>query len=99
MTSILLTARSGPAAVSFTAVIARSAATKQSRSVETPSARDCFASLAMTGIPDQLDLQESSGSFFSAAYFLAAASIIGRTSFWSESIQSETKFQALPSHW
>src|ERR1051326_5570251 len=47
----------------------------------------------------QLVLQESVGSFFSAAYFMAAASIIGRTSFWSESIQSETKFQPLPSHW
>src|SRR5712691_10772770 len=47
----------------------------------------------------QLTLQESDGRFFSAAYFLAAASIIGRTTFWSESIQSETKFQPLPSHW
>src|SRR6266571_3894052 len=47
----------------------------------------------------QLTLQESVFRFLSAAYFLAAASIIGRTSFWSESIQSETKFQALPSHW
>src|SRR6266571_8641668 len=47
----------------------------------------------------QLTLQESVGRFLSAAYFLAAASIIGRTSFWSESIQSETKFQPLPSHW
>src|SRR6266568_1123837 len=47
----------------------------------------------------QLTLQESVGRFLSPAYFLAAASIIGRTSFWSESIQSEMKFQPLPSHW
>src|SRR5204863_600326 len=50
-------------------------------------------------IGDQLVLQESAGRLLSAAYFLAAASIIGRTSFWSESIQSVTKFHALPSHW
>src|SRR5438552_967256 len=97
MTSMLLTARSGVAA-SFGAVIARSGATKQSRWKIAPAARDCFAALAMTG-PGQLTLQESVGRFLSPAYFLAAASIIGRTSFWSESIQSETKFQALPSHW
>src|SRR5207249_11379217 len=47
----------------------------------------------------QLTLHESVGRFLSAPYFFAAASIIGRTTFWSESIQSETNFHALPSHW
>src|SRR6266567_1309474 len=99
MTSMLLTASSGAAAILLWAVIARSGATKQSRSDFAQPARDCFAALAMTGAGSQLTLQESVGRFLSPAYFLAAASIIGRTSFWSESIQSETKFQPLPSHW
>src|SRR6266699_1546266 len=47
MTSMLLTASSG-AAASFSAVIARSGATKQSRRKIAQAARDCFAALAMT---------------------------------------------------
>src|SRR5437773_8755839 len=48
MTSMLLTASSGAIAVSLWAVIARSGATKQSRSDFAQAARDCFAALAMT---------------------------------------------------
>src|SRR5437879_1873105 len=48
---------------SIQAVIARSAATKQSRSDECKSARDCFASLAMTLSPDRrhLDIEQAGG--------------------------------------
>src|SRR5690349_23702253 len=43
--------------------------------------------------------QASVGRFFSCAYFLPASTTIGQTTFWSESIQSETNFHSLPSHW
>src|SRR4029077_9351432 len=43
--------------------------------------------------------QASVGRFFSCAYFLAASTTIGHTTFWSESIQSETNLHSFPSHW
>src|SRR4051794_13272370 len=48
--------------------------------------------------PSQLCLQASDDRFFSWAYFFAAASIIGRTTFWSDWIQSDMNCQVLPSH-